>query len=60
MILDDPSTINGWVHQPGPISLRVRHVERRTDLRAAAGIILSVVTGVAVVAWTVAFWRWLT
>lgn len=58
---DDPTTINAWLAKPGPINLRVqraRHVERRTDLRSAEGILLSVVIGTAVIAWTVAFIRW--
>jgi hypothetical protein len=38
--------------------LRVRHVERRTDLRAAEGIFLASVTGVAIIAWVVVAIRW--
>jgi len=55
-------TITGQylAHHAG-ISLRVhraRHVERRTDLRGAEGILLATVIGTAVIAWTVAFIRW--
>jgi len=59
MTLDVPTTINGWIAQPGPINLRVSRPERYRDLRAAKGILLAVVIGIAVLAWTVAFIRWL-
>jgi hypothetical protein len=59
MTLDVPTTINGWIQQPGPINLRVARPQRNHDLRAAEGIFLATVTGVAIIAWTVALIRWL-
>jgi hypothetical protein len=58
MILDDPTTINGWIRQPGPINLRVQRPAPARDMRAAEGIVLAIVTGAAAVAWIVAFVRW--
>ena len=58
MTLDDPTTLNAWLAKPGPIELRVQRVPKHTDLRAAEGILLAAVIGVALIAWTVAFIRW--
>jgi hypothetical protein len=56
---DEPSTINAWFYQqPGPINLRVRHVQRRPDLHSAEYFLLAIVIGAAVVAWLVAAIRW--
>ena len=41
------------------VNHRVSRPERYRDLRAAKGILLAVVIGIAVLAWTVAFIRWL-
>jgi hypothetical protein len=61
-VLDDPKTIQAWrTHYAPRLNLRARHVERRRDLRAAEGIILATVTGIAVWAWAIALWcliRW--
>ena len=58
MILDDPSTISGWIRQPGPINLRVVRPQRHRDLHSAEGILLATVIGAAVLTWAVAFIRW--
>ena len=59
MTLEAPTTIGG-IYAPPQIRLRVRPVPRKQhDLRAAEGILLSVVIGTACIAWTVALIRWL-
>jgi hypothetical protein len=60
MTLDVDTTIQLWrTHHAPPLNLRLRRVERHRDLHAAEGILLATVTGVAIIAWTVALIRWL-
>jgi len=50
--LDEPSTINGWVQQPGPIHLR-RAPERRRDPPSGEGVILAAISGFAFFVWAI-------
>lgn len=57
--LDDSTTISSWIQQPGPVNLRVTPRRCNRDLRAAEGILLAAVTGIALIAWAYVLFRWL-
>ncbi len=50
--LDEPSTMNLWIQQSGPISLR--HTERKPlpNLNAARGVILGILAGGNFLLWS--------
>ena len=56
MILDDATTISPWT-DAAPAQRPVQR-RRNRDLDAAHGIVLAAVTGVAILAWTVAIVEW--
>lgn len=57
MILDEPSVINEWIRQPGPI--KSRRIERtaHTDTKAIEGILLAVLISISAVGWVSAFYK---
>ena len=59
MILDDPSTINAWLAQPGPINLRRGKPKRSHDLDAARGVLTGAAIGAASLIWLYVIVRWL-
>ncbi len=57
-MIDEPSTINAWISQPGPINLRCS--PRRPDAPPCAGLFLAVVAGIDVLIWALVAIRALT
>jgi hypothetical protein len=49
--LDEPSTINHWIAQQGPIHLRTAPRKYHNDIQAAHGIVTSIVISGAVLIW---------
>ena len=49
MILNEPSTINGWIARPGPINLRT--APRKIDPVAGAGLVYAIGFAAALTPW---------
>lgn len=55
--LDEPSTINPWFQQAGPINLRRVERHRIPDTHAAEGIIIAALAGVILLELAYLMWR---